>query len=111
MFSGAACFANLLAPGLQRRRPNNPPGSVQVHEKPLHALSVAGFSNVDVTGRIDGHAMRVIELTELVPCPTETPNTLASGMVDDVNLLVAAIGDIDEPLLLIRRECEAPDGP
>src|SRR3970282_1255916 len=77
----------------------------------LNALPFVGFRGVDVALRIGGDAVHAVELTRLPPAGAEAGEDFELLPVDDVDLLVLAVGEVDVPLLGVSGEGDVPDRP
>src|SRR5712691_2574543 len=67
----------------------------------LQPPTLVGLGSVDVALRIGGNAMHSVELTGLPPAVAEARQDLERIALDDVHLLIAAIGEVDVLLLRI----------
>ena len=77
----------------------------------LQALAFEGLGHIDVAVRVGHDAVCTVELTRLAPTVAEARNDLHLLAVDDVDLLVHAVGQIDVLLVRVARECDVPDRP
>src|SRR6201996_5480673 len=70
----------------------------------LHPLTAIGLGGVDVALGIGDDAVHGIELTGLPAAAAEPVQFLHGLAVEDMDVLIGAIGDVQELLLLIGRE-------
>src|SRR5439155_7644601 len=67
--------------------------------EPLHPLP-AVFRDIDIAPRVDGDAVRLVELTgEVADAPTEARQDLAGLAVDDFDLRIILVDEVHEPLV------------
>src|SRR6266496_5096989 len=71
-----------------------------IHEL-LQAPALVGLGSVDVALRIGGDAVHSVELTRLPPAVAEARQDFERITLDDVHLLIAAVGEVDVLLLRI----------
>src|SRR5438093_1146548 len=74
----------------------------------LHALALVGLRYIDVPFRVDRDAVRAEELTRLAPAVAEAGEQLQRLPLDDVDLLIAAVRQIQIFLLRVFRERDVP---
>ena len=79
--------------------------------KLLHPPADIGFGDIYVTLGIDGDGVTMSKFTHLVTWSTETLEFLPTGVVEDMDHLVAAIGDVNESLPRIVRKVRPPSRP
>src|SRR3989442_9487717 len=74
----------------------------------LYPPAPIGLGNIDVAFGIDGQRVTMREITELMAGTAEGGEDLSAGMVEGVNLLVAAVHHVHEFLFLVSRETNPP---
>src|SRR5262245_5303037 len=77
----------------------------------LQASPLVGLGRVDVTFGIGSDAVHAVELTGLSPAVAEAGQDFQRIAQQDVDLLVATIGDVEILLLRVFRECDIPHRP
>src|SRR4051812_10091481 len=97
----------MSAPTFPSIRGRNKPRGLLPTDDPefLHAPA-AVLGHVHVALRIDGDAVRLIELAGIVPLAAKARQDLARGALDDLDARVVLIDDEQQPLLGITRERE-----
>ena len=83
-------------------------GHALVHEL-LHALAAIGLGREDVALGVGGDAVHGIEFAGLPSAVAEAGQNLQRLAVDNVDLLVRAVGQIDVLLLRVLGERDVPD--
>ena len=77
-------------------------------EEPLQAAAVVGLGRVDVALRVGGDAVHGVELAGHLAAVAEAGEDLERLPIEDPDLLVLAVGEVDELLLRIVREGDVP---
>src|ERR1051326_221532 len=74
----------------------------------LYPPAPIGLGDIDVAFGIDGQCVAVREVTQLMPGTSEGRQDLSCGVVQGVNLLVAAVHHVHEFLFLVFGEFHPP---